>query len=296
MQSSARAKGVPVSTWRPVGGLVKLPRDFFNVVDIPLGRDAQGVARMGDVRNGYKVLDGVCVVLPIEKYEFVRGRRNRTRKARGRRLSDCVSFVARTPDLIVDLTWSNNDDLDLIVKGPFKSPGKLVSGDVVSSCRGGQETHVVENVSVGRYSILYKFHANIDPPTATPSPNGFTKIGTSNRWHYPIFPLFFCTFNPRDVLISKSLPRGPSGERVGEMESVGMENVGVRHGDGDGTLVLKDRPDLFEYKVTVTYKGVVIGKREGVEEIGEHGIIGKLRINCSSKSCKMSKKSSVADA
>lgn len=72
-------------------------------------------------QNGY--LKDLCIVVPILKYEI------RTRKGKKRIVNtvgdkECVSFTARTRDIMVEAQWLSGDDMDLSVREP--------DGDVVS--------------------------------------------------------------------------------------------------------------------------------------------------------------------
>lgn len=128
---------------------------LFNLTSIPLSNDSQGITTSGLNRRLYKRLNGLCVELPIVKYELVRKRKNKTAVIDRTKSKDCVSFEARAPDLIVDLNWDKIDNLDLDVKGPSK--GEKVIADGPSGCRGGQETIVIDKARTGKYAISVKF-------------------------------------------------------------------------------------------------------------------------------------------
>lgn len=118
--SAAGGAPAPASQFAPAGLAPPLRRDFFKVFPLPTGR--QGVGRKRSFGNQERFLDGLCVVLPMERFEVARGKGGvRVREGDER---DCVSFVTSNPAVLVELSWNTRDNLDLAVEEP--------DGDVVS--------------------------------------------------------------------------------------------------------------------------------------------------------------------
>lgn len=268
---TAGQPSIPISKWRPKGLSRKFSKSFFRLADIPFSRDSQGIVRSTGKGNYYNFLNGVCVILPIQSYEIIKGRKNKTRTISKSSRKDCISFVTETPELIIDLTWSNSEDLDLIVKGPLGSSGRLASGHVNSSCRGGQETVIFEDAKSGRYDIVYKFRYDENPPRSSRILSARNQLATIDHWHWPSFP-FFCFDPPRNLPItSKTVTQSKT----------------IRHldDDHDRDLPIKDDVKRFQYSVTVTWKGSIIARRSGSGDVGGHGPLGSFNIVCTAFRC-----------
>lgn len=141
-----RAQGRAISAWRPARAARGFSRSFFMVRRVrALGQSAvvRGRARGGTA----EALDGVCVRVPVHRYEVVRGGGRRERVETRRRGEDCMAFVASVPRVLVELSWvGEGDDLDLAVVMPgggllsrFREAdesGGRFGGDVEGGCQG----------------------------------------------------------------------------------------------------------------------------------------------------------------
>ncbi|CDF36667.1 unnamed protein product [Chondrus crispus] len=170
-----RAGVQAISAWRPARAAQGFSRFFFGVRRVrALG---QSVVVRGRARGrAAEALDGVCVRVPVHRYEVVRGGGKRVRVETQRRGEDCVAFVASVPRLLVELSWEGQgDDLDLAVVTPsggllsrFREAdesGGRFGGDVEAGCRGnGVGNEVVSwgrgaRVESGTYLVQVRLFA-----------------------------------------------------------------------------------------------------------------------------------------
>lgn len=168
-----------LSEWTPTRGNVALKpafaRNFFFTSKVPLFGKS-GLSRKGYKGNQQLFMNNKCIKLPIVSYRVV----NSNGKQKGTVLTgkserDCVGFKTLTTRILVELEWTNNDDLDLRVTepdgtvlsrfNPDTETGVFFNDDVPSGCFGskkaGKEVVAylsrvfgkVNNVQKGRYRV-----------------------------------------------------------------------------------------------------------------------------------------------
>lgn len=146
-------------------GARPLSKRFFGVseVEFPLMSGRSGVVRKPFKRGQAALLDDVCVVIPIQKYQLVTGvgEDAKRRVMRTTDPRDCIAYRAVIGLIIVQLTWDAADDLDLLVREPDDNPiarfkpesdtkGRLIRDNLVGSCVNG---------TVGREQVTYRTRA-----------------------------------------------------------------------------------------------------------------------------------------
>lgn len=167
---------IPISKWRPSGLKPRFRKNFFKVAKIPLSQQLfnplQSVSRTKTAGNQDELLDGRCVILPILSYDFADRLTRKFFRVEKTTPKDCVAFTVRNPDLVVDLTWSLAENLDLMVLGPGGDTGVSVDGErglkitrkSNKRCVGGRESVIFENASPGNYTVMF---SNSGPGTST---------------------------------------------------------------------------------------------------------------------------------
>lgn len=122
--------------------------------------------------NQHRVIDGECIILPINKYELRQGRRYVDRSTAEK--ADCVSFRALVADISFEVFWDGKDDYDLSVVEPdrtnvqFRNPqsdcGFLTDDSDNGDCDDAQQIYdghervVYDRKCRGFQSGVYKVH------------------------------------------------------------------------------------------------------------------------------------------
>lgn len=127
----------PISQSTPKRLTTNFAKSFFKVARVrQLGKS---VIIKGKSRgNQQAFLDDLCIRLPILEYQTL----SKAGTANGHfftngKPTDCVSFKARNAQLLVELSWTSSDDLDLAVIQP---DGQLLSRFSKKTSQGGAFT------------------------------------------------------------------------------------------------------------------------------------------------------------
>lgn len=154
---------IPISRWAPSGLRKRFSSNFFKVGNIPLSlklqKPVQGIIRTSRDATQDDVINDKCVILPILSYNFADLKLRNFFSANATADVDCVSFVAKTNDLIVDLTWNLARNLDIDVTGPRGETGTSINkerGVAITKlkCIGGQESVLFKDPLRGLYTIV----------------------------------------------------------------------------------------------------------------------------------------------
>lgn len=164
--TQSRPGPIPISRWFPSSDH-SFPSNFFEVGNIPLSlrlhRPVQGIIRTSTDEAQDSIIDNECVILPILSYAVA----DRMKKAifpinfKNAVEENCVSFVVKTFDLVIDLTWNEARNLDLKVVGPKgetgvsinKESGVILTEETGNRGIGGQESVVYKNAPRGKYMV-----------------------------------------------------------------------------------------------------------------------------------------------
>ena len=139
------------------------PADYFQLFNILYARGLQGVGRIASRGNQENFLDGLCVTLPITRYNIQNtdGSVHRTISTNDAR--DCVSFRTINEPVLVEVAWDSNDDFDLSVQGPDGS-GRRIRDNNIGQCDGGapqgKEAVVFDTATPGTYEITLNHFNN----------------------------------------------------------------------------------------------------------------------------------------
>lgn len=170
---------IPISNWVPRGLQERFQSNFFQVANIPLSRQAlkpvQGISRTSREETQDAVLHNQCIILPILSYDFADRDLKKFFRIDTVAEEDCVSFIVKTFDLIVDLTWNQAQNLDLNVVGPKGQTGTSVNrgrGVIITKasqkrCIGGKESVVFKLALAGRYTVVVTNPASRGTPPRT---------------------------------------------------------------------------------------------------------------------------------
>lgn len=152
---------VRISKWRPKGLSKKFSKKYFKLVNILYLGGKQGIGRIESMANQEDFLDDKCVQLPITSYDILdKGKVFRTVSTTDAK--DCVSFTTRTAPIVVELTWSSEDDFDLSVKGPKGAKISANNDNLVGTCNSkplvpaGKETVTVDPGKNGKYTVIVR--------------------------------------------------------------------------------------------------------------------------------------------
>lgn len=152
---------VRISKWRPNGLSKKFSRKYFKLVNILYLGGKQGIGRIQSSGNQEDFLDEKCGILPIISYDIVEnGKIFRTVSTTDAK--DCVSFTTRTTQIVVECTWSSEDDFDLSVKGPKGAKTSANNDNLVGQCNSnplvpaGKETVRFDPAKNGKYSFVLR--------------------------------------------------------------------------------------------------------------------------------------------
>lgn len=151
---------------------------FFKILQLAdSGTEGVGVAHETAQEDQAVAIAGRCVLLPIKRYQIQEDLHVKNGVGGGRR--DCVGLHTFLPSVVVELTWSSGDDLDLIVIDPsgeelsvynsvVTGTGELLFDDNISVCgelSRGREVSVFGRVGKarkGKYEVFIKHWENCD--------------------------------------------------------------------------------------------------------------------------------------
>lgn len=128
----------------------KFPWNYFSIAKLterPKLPGEVGITRRTSVGNQENFLNGLCVNLPITKYDILKNSGGVAKSvSNSRKSEDCVSFRTAIPSILIELTWQSADDIDLSVLEPngnrisfrddksVKTGGRLVNDQNVARC------------------------------------------------------------------------------------------------------------------------------------------------------------------
>lgn len=123
----------PISQFMPKCLTEKFTKGFFKVS--PIGLVKKSIIAKGGSRGNQQMFLDVCIRIPILEYQTLNkaGKVNRRVITKGKS-TDCVSFKARNAQLLVELSWTSSDDLELAVVQP---DGQLSSRFSKKTSQGG---------------------------------------------------------------------------------------------------------------------------------------------------------------
>lgn len=174
VSKTGEARALVKGFLRPISTLsAKQPfsPSFFKILPNSQG---VGIAHETPQADQVRVADGRCFVIPIKRFQVERD--FLIKNGVGGRRKDCIAFTAELPDVVVELSWSNADDLDLVVVDPrgeelsvFSAvetrTGTLLADDGVSACgetsKKGREVSVYRgDIPKGVYTVFAKHWEN----------------------------------------------------------------------------------------------------------------------------------------
>lgn len=159
---SGKFPPVAISKWRPAGLSPKFSKRYFKLINILYLGGLQGIGRIQPKGNQEDFLDDKCVVLPITTYDIVDGSGKVFRTISSTGPKDCVAVKTRVQPIVVELTWSSEDDFDLSVTGPSGSKSFSNNDNVVGQCGvvpvvpAGKETVTYDDPKNGKYNVNVK--------------------------------------------------------------------------------------------------------------------------------------------
>lgn len=155
-----RRKFTRISRYNPPGLSEPFSRSYFDIYGIfypPVESFKRGIGREGNSGNQDDFAGDLCVILPIKKYTVI-NKKGKAKTVRGKGKRDCVSFTTTTTKLLIELTWVNPDDLDLVLEEP---DGTIISKDDLRSSSGGalngnNNANGCKTLDVGKEQVNYK--------------------------------------------------------------------------------------------------------------------------------------------
>lgn len=248
---AGRTSLVPISKWRPSGFKPRIGKTFFKVAEIPLSQQAnsnrlQSITRIKNLGNLDRLLDGQCIILPILSYKYADRVSRKSFRLEETTPQDCVAFTVRSPDLVVDLTWSLAENLDVMIRGPRGDSGVSIdrkksfriSPDSINRCVGGQKSVIFNNARPGHYTVMY---SNIGPGS-TLAERTLSTFVTRRRKRSDTYP----NCNTKE-------PYWPSRKIIKSPSKIRQKR---------------------KYELKVTWKGKVILRRSGKYRVGRQEKLG----------------------
>lgn len=133
----------PISKWRPKRLKVRFQKNHISIRKVLQTGGLSGVTRLQSKQNQNEFRGGVCVNIPMKRYE--RESKKKTKVVKGTdKERDCLSVQLVAPSVVIEDFWSSGDDMDLAVLEPGgrrvndenrkSEGGKLIIDNIVDSC------------------------------------------------------------------------------------------------------------------------------------------------------------------
>lgn len=146
----------PISKWKPAGLEKSFPAKFFLPKKTFSVEEMSTIVKRSSIGNQNDFVDGRCFVIPIQAYERNFSTGVKVVKTSDQR--DCLSFVAFSPDVVIEGRWFSGDDMDLSVVEP---DGDRISNENLSSecgkLNGDNNVDSCGRLEAGKERVTYSF-------------------------------------------------------------------------------------------------------------------------------------------
>lgn len=169
----------PISEFKPARLTANFAKNFFKAKAVP-GTRASAIVKGKSRGNQQTFLDDLCIRLPVLEYQTLSNSGKLTGKVKTKgKPTDCVSFQARNAQLLVELSWTSFDDLDLSVI----QPDGVLSRSRKKSSQGGvfildtRAKVCATGNPVGKEVVPYKNKSTVPPGKYTVQIRHFENCG-----------------------------------------------------------------------------------------------------------------------